>query len=198
MMEWSYRLRLTLGKPYRTNISTPLTPQHITFHNIHYHIIRHVSALYQFARPYVLSVLKSHLESPRNNLGQSMRRALLLFPILAVAMASPYGAVEAKTRQVGPTSFHKQIHIPNAMSNNNSLNNDESYSAPKHKKRQNRRQQRAREQRAAGEESRTQQSKASTQKRQGRRERQSNARQQRMQDRAEQFVTDKATNALND
>lgn len=131
-------------------------------------------------------------------------RHIVVFLLLIFAAGLP-SLASAKVTRVGPTQFHKQMHLPNALGRNGTANNDDGYTAPDH--RQNRAKHRkARMQDQNGTdnsgEARTASDGAQTQKRTGRRERQHDARQQRQQSRATQKalsnLADKAGSAIND
>jgi hypothetical protein len=126
--------------------------------------------------------------------------AVLLLFVFAAAMPS---LVSAKVTQVGPTQFHKQMHIPNTLGRNGAANNDDGYTPQtRQQQRANKRAKRQQDQNAANDESRTASDTNPNAKRKGRRDRQHDARKSRMQDRAMDRavgrLSDKAKSAVND
>ena len=132
-------------------------------------------------------------------------RHIVAFLILVFAAVLP-SLASAKVTRVGPTQFHKQMHLPNAIGRTGAANNDDGYTAP------DRRQQRAKHRKARmqdqsttnnnSDESRTASDSVQNHKRKGRRDRQHEARLQRMQDRAANKavnkLADKAKSLIND
>ena len=125
-------------------------------------------------------------------------RHIAAFLLIVFAAAMPSLAF-AKVQRVGPTQFHKQMHIPNAIGRSGPANNEDGYTAPdRREQRMKKRMKRRQEQKTANEESRTASETAEKPRHRGRRDRQHDARLKRLQDRGVDRLTDKAKSILND
>lgn len=108
-------------------------------------------------------------------------------------------SAHAQVRQVGPTNFHKQIQIPNAMGKN-SFNNDDSYGgeSARNNRAKNRLAERLRERNASQDEARTQSDTTAQKKRKGRRQMQNDAHNRRQLQRQQQQQNLGENTGLND